>query len=81
MGGGGEGAKSLNFRGGEIPRDLAPGGPNPWGGGRNPCDTGVRGPRFETRHALFSLVCYNFYFFKNFPGMSLTLSTSKRPSS
>ena len=35
----GGGAKSLNFRGdarslkgGEIPRDLAPGGPNPWGG-------------------------------------------------
>ena len=46
--GGGGGAKSLNFRGGarslkggEILRDLAPGGQIP-GGKANPCDTGFK---------------------------------------
>ena len=49
------GAKSLNFRGGgEIPkgggpgegqitRDLAPGGPNPWGGGEIPATPALTG--------------------------------------
>ena len=46
--------KSLNFRGGDIPkgvsRDLAREGQIPGGGGRNPCDTGCQSdPDYLTR--------------------------------
>ena len=34
-GGGGGGRNPLTLGGGEIPRDLARGGPNPWGGAKS----------------------------------------------